>query len=297
MAGAKTAGTGCREVAKMRKASDQTTGRLKAAAPWVAALSLGIVIGVGAQQKNLGYSDTPFLPGGKWHVHDGNRPQPKMIDPGSASTQEMPGKAPSDATVLFDGKNLDGWKASNGGGAAPWKVENGEMVIAPRTGQIESKEHFGDCQLHIEFSTPTGATGEGQARSNSGVFMLGKYEIQVMDSYNNPTYPDGQAAAVYGQYPPLVNASRKPGQWQMYDILWKSPRFGADGKVAEPATVTILHNGVAVQNAVRVLGPVQHRALASYSAPHPPTGPIALQDHGNPVRFRNIWVRELKDYD
>ncbi len=266
------------------------------AAGWVLALSVGVALGVAAQQKKLGYSDTPLLPGGKWHVHDGDRPQPRMVDPGTASTQDAPGRPPSDAVVLFGGKDLSAWKASNGGGPAGWKVENGEMVIAPRAGQIETREEFGDCQLHVEFTAPTEIKGEGQGRGNSGVFLFGRYEIQVLDSFNNPTYPDGQASAIYGQFPPLVNASRRPGQWQTYDILFRGPRFAPDGSLREPALATVLHNGVAVHHATRVLGPMSHKQLPVYKA-HAAKGPIALQDHGNPVRFRNLWIRELRDPD
>ena len=246
-------------------------------------------------KKPLGYQDTPLIPGTKWHVHDGERPQPKVITPGEFSTQEKVGSAPSDAVVLFDGKDLSQWKYSNGKDAG-WKVENGYAEVAPKTGDIFTKQEFGpDVQLHIEFATPP-PVGDGQGRGNSGVFLFGRYEIQVLDSYNNPTYPDGQATAIYGQTPPLVNASRKPGEWQVYDIIFSGPRFNEDGTVAKPAAATILHNGVVTQNHTVLIGDTPHRNVGKYSK-HGEKGPIKLQDHGNPMRFRNIWIRELKPID
>src|SRR5205085_1218774 len=206
------------------------------------------------------------------HVHDGDRPQPKVIDPGTASTPEMPGRPPSDAVVLFDGKDLSHWRAGNNGPAA-WNVDNGAMVVKPGGGQIHSAEEFGDCQLHVEWATPTQIVGSSQGRGNSGVFFFnGVYEIQVLDSYNNKTYPDGQAASLYGQYPPLVNASRKPGEWQTYDIFWTAPRFEND-KLVTPAYATVVHNGVVVHNHAEVMGPMIHRTYPKY-VPHGPKGPI-----------------------
>jgi hypothetical protein len=268
-------------------------GRVAALAA-VAAMGIGIAA---QAQRTLGYQDTPLLPGGKWHVHDGTRPQPKVVDPGTASTATTPGRAPSDAVVLFDGKDLSKWKTERGADAG-WKVENGYMEVPPRGtqggGTLATRNEFGDCQLHLEFASPA-PKGEGQERGNSGIMFFGKYEFQVLDSYQNPTYPDGQAGAIYGQYPPLVNASRKPGEWQTYDILFTAPRFEGD-KLVSPAYVTAFHNGVMVQNHAEVLGPVGHRVRPPYVA-HGPKGPITLQDHSSPVRFRNIWVRELKGYD
>ncbi len=262
------------------------------------AVGLTAIIGAGAvalqNGRKLGYDDTPFLPGGKWRVHDGARPQPRIIDPGTSSTPDTPGRPPSDAVVLFDGKDLSHWTTE--GNAPPrWKVEQGYMEIARPGGTLVSKEEFGDCQLHLEFATPNPPVGVDQGRGNSGVLLMGRYEVQILDSYENQTYPDGQCAALYAQYPPLVNASRKPGEWQTYDIIFTAPRFDGD-QLVSPAYQTIFHNGVLVHNHTALIGAMTHRALAKYT-PHPPKGPLALQDHGNPIRFRNIWVRELKGYD
>jgi len=231
---------------------------------------------------------------GDWPIHDRNRPAPKVIDPGTASTQEQAGKPPSDATVLFGGKDLAGWKSQKDGGPAKWKVENGYMEVVKGTGYIETTQGFGDCQLHVEWMAPSPPVGQDQDRGNSGVFLMGQYEVQVVDSYQNTTYPDGQAAALYGQYPPLVNASRPPGQWQIYDIVFRAPRFDGDGKVTRPARVTVLHNGVLVQEGVDLTGPTAHKARPPYKA-HPAKLPLALQDHDHPVRYRNIWIRELPE--
>jgi len=273
-------------------------GRRIAAALAAAAAAAGWAAGAQVAPPKLGYSDTPFLPGGKWRVHDGTRPQPRVVDPGTGSTPESPGRPPSDALVLFDGTGLSEWRTASGGPAG-WKVENGCMEIPapgqPGRGPIRTVREFGDCQLHVEFTTPSPARGDGQSRGNSGIFFLPHYEIQVLDSYGNQTYPDGQAAALYAQYPPLVNASRKPGEWQAYDILWTMPRFEGE-RLVTPAYVTLLHNGVAVHNRTEVLGRMFHRQAPRY-VPHPPKLPIGLQDHGSPVRFRNLWVRELKGYD
>lgn len=227
----------------------------------------------------------------RWKIHDPNRPLPPIVTPGTASTQETPGKPPSDAIVLFDGQNLSQWLSTDGS-PAKWKVESGYMEVVPKTGYIHTKNAYGDCQLHVEFSEPVPAHGEGQERGNSGVFLMGEYEIQVLDSYENKTYADGQAAAVYGQYPPLVNASRPPSQWQSYDIVFHGPRFDAQGKLLRPARVTVFHNGVLVQDNVALTGPTAHGERPPYK-PGPDKAPLALQDHGDPVRFRNIWIREL----
>lgn len=229
----------------------------------------------------------------KWKIHDLNRPLPPVIDPGTASTQDVPGRPPSDAVVLFDGKDLSHWTSVEGGGPAKWKVENGYMEVVAKTGYIATHDSFGDCQLHVEFAEPTPPHGESQERGNSGVFLMSTYEIQVLDSYENKTYADGQASAVYGQYPPQVNASRPPAQWQTYDIIFHRPHF-KDGKVTQPARVTVLHNGVLVQDNVELTGPTAHGERPPYKA-GPDKMPLQLQDHGNPVRYRNIWIRELHE--
>lgn len=257
--------------------------------------ALGLGLASQARKQGLGYQDTPLLPGGKWHVHDGERPQPRVVTPGTASTPDHPGQAPSDAVVLFDGKDLSQFHDGQGG-PAKWRVEDGAIVVVGGAGTLVSKETFGDCQIHVEFATPVPPQGEGQGRGNSGVLIMGRYEVQVLDSYGNQTYPDGQAAAIYGQYPPLVNASRPPGEWQSYDVLFTAPVFDQEGKLVKPAYETVLHNGVVVHNHAEVLGPMVHRVMTQYK-PHEPKGPLAFQDHGDPVRYRNIWVRALKGYD
>ncbi|MBZ0152970.1 MAG: DUF1080 domain-containing protein [Planctomycetes bacterium] len=238
------------------------------------------------QDPQPGYTDTPLLPDG-WRVHDKNRPRPAAVDPGPAPM--LPTPAPSDAIVLFDGSTLDAFHS--GGGPAKWNLVDGAME-GNRTGDLFTKAEFGDCQLHIEWRAPSPVKGDSQGRGNSGVFFFGRYEVQVLDSYQNPTYADGQASALYGQQPPLVNACRPPGEWQAYDIVFVAPRF-ADGKLVSPARVTVFHNGVLTQHDEALLGTTEHRALGSYE-PHGDRGPIKLQDHGDPVRFRNLWVRPLQ---
>jgi hypothetical protein len=225
-------------------------------------------------------------------VHDKDRPQPRVILPGTASTQDKAGQTPSDAIVLFHGDDLSHWESTKGG-PATWKVENGYMEIARKTGSIRTKRGFGDCQLHIEWAAPGVVKGKGQGRGNSGVYLMSKYEVQVLDSYDNTTYPDGQAASVYGQNPPMVNACRGPGRWQSYDIIFRRPIL--DGKkLVRPAIVTVLHNGVLVQDHWIIEGSTAHKARAKYS-PHEDKLPITLQNHGDPVRYRNIWIRELPE--
>ena len=180
---------------------------------------------------------------------------------------------------------------------AGWKVENGYMEIAPRSGTISTREPIGDCQLHIEWATPQQVVGSGQGRGNNGVNIYGQYEIQVLDSFNNPTYADGGAGAIYGQWPPLVNSSRGPGEWQTYDIVWEGPRWDADGKNTRKASATVLHNGVVIHNKTEAFGRTGHRMFGNYDKVGPTKGPIELYEHGNPVRFRNIWIREVKPYD
>lgn len=226
----------------------------------------------------------------EWPMHSMARPQPRVVDPGPGGPPRAP---PSDAIVLFDGRSLDGWRsAGNAGGPARWTVRDGYVEVAAGTGAIASVREFGDVQLHIEWATPRPPSGEGQARGNSGVFFMGRYEVQVLDSYRSTTYPDGQAGAIYGQHPPLVNASRQPGEWQTYDMIFRRPRFDSAGTLVEPARLTVLHNGVLIHDAAVLVGPTSHQVRTPY-APHPDRLPIELQDHGDPVRFRNIWVREL----
>lgn len=227
-----------------------------------------------------------------WEIHDLDRPQPGVVDPGPGPSR--PALPPSDAVVLFDGTTLDAWVSERDGRPATWKVENGYFEVAARSGGIETRRGFGDVQLHIEWASPDPPRGEGQDNGNSGVFLMGFYEVQVLNSYQNTTYPDGQAAALYGQYPPLVNATRPPGQWQTYDIVFRRPRFAADGSLRRPARVTVMHNGVLVQDNVVLTGPTGHHERPPYEA-HTDRLPISLQDHDHPVRFRNVWVRELPE--
>jgi hypothetical protein len=250
-------------------------------------------------QTDLGYSDTPIIPGTSWHVHDGTRPQPRVVTPGTNFSELA--SPPADAVVLFDGKDLSKWQ--NGRGDMPnWRVADGYFETG-RGGGIRTRDKWADFQLHLEFATPIRVQGSGQGRGNSGVLINGMYEVQVLDSYNNPTYPDGQAGAMYGQTPPLVNASRPPGEWQTYDILFESPRWDAEGNLVKKANLTVLHNGLVLHHkreylgATDGIGGVPHKALAKYPQPHPPEVFIELQDHGNPVRYRNIWIRKMGEYD
>ncbi len=218
-------------------------------------------------------------------VTEVHEPVPPVIDPGVGTAP------PSDAIVLFDGTDLSMWKGRDGD-SAPWDVDNGAMTVVPGSGDIHTKDGFGDIQLHLEWRTPEVIKGEGQGRGNSGVFFMGRYEIQVLDSYDNPTYPNGMAASVYKQHIPLVNACRKPGEWQTYDIIFMAPRFNEQGRVTYPARVTVIHNGVVVQNNIEIWGDTKYRGLPTYSK-HEDKLPLRLQDHGDLVSFRNIWVREL----
>ncbi|MCC9167001.1 3-keto-disaccharide hydrolase [Pontibacter harenae] len=211
-------------------------------------------------------------------------PEVRVITPGTNNTA-----APSDAIVLFDGKNLSEWKAKDGGGAAQWQVNNGEFTVGK--GDISTKREFQDFQLHIEWSAPDLVQSSSQGRGNSGIFLQDRYEVQVLDSYNNRTYSNGQAGSIYKQHRPLVNAMRKPNEWNVYDIIYTAPRFKEDGSVFSPARVTVLHNGVLVQNNVDIKGPTEYIGLPEYKAHG--KAPISLQDHGNPVAYRNIWIREL----
>ena len=229
----------------------------------------------------------------KWEIHDRNRPLPPVVTPGMPSTQDSVGTAPSDAMVLFAGKDLSKWEHADKS-AAKWKVENGYFQVVEKTGSLQTKQSFGDVQLHVEFAEPSPAKGEDQDRGNSGVFLANVYEVQVLDSYQNKTYADGSAASLYGQYPPQVNASRPPGQWQWYDIVFHGPRFDSAGKLTRLAHVTVLHNGVLVQDNVELTGPTGHHVRPPYKVGQD-RGPLGLQDHGHPVRYRNIWIRELAE--
>jgi hypothetical protein len=254
-----------------------------------AALGVFAASDSGQKPKVEGYTDTPMLPGGKWHVHDPNRPQPPVVTPGATFSHGAP--APSDAVVLFDGKDLSKWVGERG--AEPeWKVADGYMQATK--GRIKTREEFGDFQLHLEFATPSKVEGKGQGRGNNGVNIFGRYEIQILDSFDNLTYPDGMAGAIYGQRPPLVNASKPPGEWQTYDVVWEAPRWDDGGKLVKKAYLTVLYNGLVIHNRQELIGTTPYRQLGNYDRPHPPKGPIELYYHGNPLRFRNIWLRPVE---
>ncbi|MCU0468451.1 MAG: DUF1080 domain-containing protein [Arcicella sp.] len=203
-----------------------------------------------------------------------------------------PGAVPSDAIVLFDGKNLDQWESSKDGSTPKWKVEDGVMTVVGGTGGISTKKLFGDCQLHIEWRSPEeSADKKGQGRGNSGVFLQGIYEVQVLNSYQNRTYRNGQAGSIYKQTPPLVNATSKQGDWNVYDILYTAPKFTVNGGIETPAYITVIHNGVVVQNHTKIQGVTNY--IGQPTNPVHGKAPIHLQDHGNAVSFRNVWIREL----
>jgi hypothetical protein len=244
----------------------------------------GLIACVAAEEVRDGTIPT------RWRQHDIRRPRPPVAEPAEGPIAARP---PRDAVVLFDGAGLDAWRAVDGG-PAKWKVVDGYLETSPGTGLIETKAKFGDIQLHVEWAAPDPPHGVGQDRGNSGVFLMGQFEIQVLDSYRADTYADGQAGAIYGQYPPLFNASRPPGQWQSYDIAFRRPRFDAAGKLLEPARVTLFHNGLLVQNNEEPFGPTSWLKWLPY-ADRGGRGPISLQDHDHPVRYRNIWLRELPD--
>lgn len=261
-----------------------------------------------------GYKDTPMEPNAPWHVHDPDRPSPPTVTPATPSTQEAPGQPPSDAVVLFDGKDLSKWTTERGQPAG-WPIKDGVMTVLsagrrgaanPGGGSIITKDRFGDCQLHVEWRTPPATNATGQGRGNSGIifaFNYGKnqyYEIQVLDNYNNPTYADGWAGGIYAQRPPLVNATKKPGEWQYYDIIFTCPKFDKDNKLVTPAYFTVILNGLVTQNHTEVIGSTLYRTLPAYvtNPPHPSTFQLYLQDHGgNQISYRNIWIRELKNIE
>ncbi len=240
------------------------------------------------ENKELGYDDTPLLPEG-YHVHDGTRPQPPVVTPGEN------GGPSSDAIWVWDGKTMDQWESAKGG-PAQWNiVEEGVMEVAPKTGSIITKEKFGTMQLHIEYATPVEVKGKSQGRGNSGIFPMNRYEVQVLDNYYNPTYADGTAGAIYGVKPPLVNALRPPGAWNLIDIFWEAPEFDGDA-VVKPACVTVLMNGLIQHHRLELPGRTGHRNIYPYE-PHGEKEPLQLQDHSNLVRFRNIWIRPIGEYD
>ncbi len=238
-----------------------------------------------------GYTDTPFLPGGKWRVHDDTRPRPRVVEPGPDAAS-----APADAVVLFDGSNLSAWVMAKDKSPADWILGEGYCEVPPKKqgvgGALETKQEFRDFQMHIEWAAPAEVKLRSQGRGNSGIFFPGGFELQILDSYDNKTYADGQASALYGWKPPLVNASRRPGEWQTYDIIFEAPRWDENGELVKKAYVTVLHNGVLTQHRQAYLGNTQHKKVATYNKVVE-KGPIQLQNHGDPVRFRNIWVREL----
>jgi hypothetical protein len=252
-----------------------------------------------------GFTDTSMLPGGKWHQHDPNRPQPDIVTPGATFSQGAP--PPSDAEVLFDGKDLSKWQGGQGKDLdwklrdAAWKVQDGYLEVTPPKGEdIRTRGKWSDFQLHIEWAAPTPPSGHGQARGNSGILINNMYEVQVLDSYQDKTYPDGQAGALYGQMPPLVNASKPAGEWQTYDIIWESPRWNDKNELIQKACVTVIFNGVVVQHRTEYIGSTDGiGGSVAYKAPsfykqHDPAVFIELQNHNsNPVRFRNIWIRDL----
>lgn len=237
------------------------------------------------------------LPGQEWRVHDRTRPQPRKVAPGNPTPSSS---APSDAVVLFNGTDLSKWNGATRGGEVgepKWKVESGYIELVPRAGSLVTKESFGDVQLHLEWTTPPVAdpTRVGQFRGNSGVLFMGRYELQVLSSFDNPTYPDGGAAGIYGLYPPMVNPCLPEGQWNSYDVIFEAPRFEGE-KVIKRACMTVIFNGVLVHHRVELLGSTSKEPLAAYT-PHAQELPLTLQGHVGPARFRNIWIRRLKGYD
>ncbi len=237
---------------------------------------------------NVGSLKHPLIPGQAWRIHDLKRPRPKAVSPGVIDTSP-----PADAVVLFDGESLDNWYHIGSEEEiyeAQWKVQDGYFEVEPRTGSLLSLDSFGSCQLHIEWMIPKGTTGTSQGRGNSGIKLMERYEVQILDSVNNRTYADGQAASIYGQYPPLVNAVRPQGEWQSYDIIFEAPTYES-GKMKQSPVITLIHNGVLVHHRRVLSGPTGLKGGAQEEVP--PAAPIMLQDHGNRIRFRNIWIREL----
>lgn len=267
----------------------------------IAILAVGLLGAGGATAQEQapkvhGYTDTPIVPGTHWHVHDPNRPQPvEVVTQGAVSVP-----APSDAIVLFDGSAEHGFVSTRSGGETDWVIADGILTVNPTKegkngGSLRTRERFGDMQLHVEWRAPTDDLMDPvpQRAGNSGVYIMGRYEVQIQHSYRNPTYADGMAGSLYGQRPPLVNPSVTNGEWQSYDIIWEAPRFDEDGVLTKKAHATVIHNGVVVQHRTPLNGPTGHRSVKPYEA-HPEELPFVLQDHAEPVSFRNIWVRRLK---
>ena len=241
----------------------------------------------------IGFTNLAEIPGTPWRIHDAARPHPRVVTPGAT-----PGAAPADAIVLFDGKDLSKWGQMQNGQLADtkWPVRDGYFETGAGSGSMVTREKFGDVQLHIEFATPSPGRGASQDRGNSGVLFMGRYEIQVLDSFENVTYADGQAAAIYGEYPPLVNAARKPGEWQTYDIIFEAPKFNG-ALLASPAYATVIWNGVVVHNRRPLTGPTSPTRVVHAYVAHDAELPLTLQDHAHPVHYRNVWIRRLAGYD
>ena len=253
---------------------------MKTCQPLLLAMSILAFFAVGVQAEETS----------PWRAHDLNRPLPPVVTPASSTA---PGRPPSDAIVLFDGSDLSEWE-SKGDGPTKWLLKDKNLIPTPDAGYIRTRKAFGDVQLHLEWSAPSPPKGDGQGRGNSGVYLMGLYEVQILDSFKNKTYADGQCASLYGQNPPLVNACLPPGEWQAYDIIFRRPRFSADGQLISPAIMTVFQNGVLVQDHFKLWGPTEWLSYEEYEK-HADKLPLRLQDHGNPVRFRNIWVRELAE--
>jgi hypothetical protein len=239
----------------------------------------------------IGFTKLAEIPGTTWRIHDASRPHPRMVTPGAT-----PGAPPADAIILFDGKDLSKWASARNGQDAAWPVKDGYFETGAGSGSILTRDKFGDVQLHLEWATPSPAKGASQDRGNSGVSFMGKYEVQVLDSYENITYADGQAASIYGDYPPLVNVAKKPGEWQTYDIIFEAPKFNNNMTLA-PAYVTVIWNGVVVHHRRPISGPTSPTTTIHQYTPHDAELPLTLQDHNHPVRYRNVWIRRLAGYD
>lgn len=253
----------------------------------------GFILAIAAPATYAGFYGDPPDATHPWAIHDENRPQPPRVEPGTFSSQEKPGTPPSDAVVLFDGtqESLKNWISDKNNEPTKWVVENGALQCVPGSGYIRTVEEWGDCQLHVEWAAPTNVIGNSQGRGNSGIFPMGQVEVQVLDNFNNPTYADGFASSVYGVNPPMANALQPPGKWQVYDIVFRRPVF-KDGKMVDSGYLTVFVNGVLTQDHTPLEGGGGHKTRTQ-DKPFPEKGPLKLQDHGNPVRYRNIWYRPL----